>query len=223
MATALGASIEALAQAMVGQGRRTEAVALLRREVAKFGGTSIRFRIRKNLNILTMEGQRPPELDVREWIGPKPRLLKELRGQPVLLFFWAHYCEDSRAQGRVLVRICEQFAGSGLSLIGPTRRYGHFDEQGLAPARRTEEIRHIEEVLDRYYGDLTGIPVPVSVRNFENYGVSTTPTLTLVDPSGIVSLYHPGKMPYRDLASEIRSILNSGGNGAISTRAGASS
>ncbi len=207
LATALGASIEALAQALAGQGRRTEAVALLRREVARFGGTSIRFRIRKNLNLLTMEGQRSFELDVREWIGSKPRLLRELRGQAVLLFFWAHYCEDSRAQGRVLVRIREQYAGSGLSLIGPTRRYGHLDEQGSFPARRTEEKRHIEEVLGRYYRDLTDLPIPVSVRNFENYGVSTTPTLTLVDPSGIVSLYHPGKMPYRDLASKIRPLL----------------
>ncbi len=207
LAPALGASIEVLAQAAVSQGRGTQAVALLRRELVRFGSTSIRFRIRKNLNLLTMEGQRPPELDVREWIGSKPRLLRELRGRAVLLFFWAHYCEDSRAQGRVLVRIREQYAGSGLSLIGPTRRYGHLDEQGSFPARRTEEKRHIEEVLGRYYRDLTDLPIPVSVRNFENYGVSTTPTLTLVDPSGIVSLYHPGKMPYRDLASKIRPLL----------------
>lgn len=223
LATALGAAIEAHAQAMAGQGRRAEAVALLRREVVRFGSTSIRFRIRKNLNLLTMEGKRPPELDVREWIGSKPRLVRELLGQPVLLFFWAHYCEDSRAQGRVLVRIRKQFAGFGLSLIGPTRRYGHLDEQGSFPARRTEEMRHIEEVLGRYYRDLTDIPVPVSERNFENYGVSTTPTLTLVDSSGIVSLYHPGKMPYRDLASNIRSVLNSGSHGSASRRAGASS
>jgi hypothetical protein len=223
MATALGVLIEALAQAMTGQGRRTEAVALLRREVARFECTSIRFRIRKNLNLFTMQGQRPPELDSREWIGPKPRLLGELCGLPVLLFFWAHYCEDSRAQGRVLVRICERFAGSGLSLIRPTRRYGHLDEQGLAPARRAQEMQHIEEVLDRYYGDLTGMPVPVSVRNFENYGVSTTPTLALVDRSGIVSLYDPGKLPYSNLASKTRSVLNSGGYGSIGTRAGASS
>ncbi len=58
-----------------------EAVALLRRDLARFGGTSIRFRIRKNLNLLTMEGQRPPELDAREWIGSKPRLLRKLCGR----------------------------------------------------------------------------------------------------------------------------------------------
>ncbi len=209
LATALGASIEALSQALASQGRRAEAVTLLRREIARFGGASIRFRIRKNLNLLTLEGQRPPELNwtPREWIGSKPRLLRDLRGHAVLLFFWAHYCEDSRAQGRVLVRIREQFACSGLSLIGPTRRYGHFDEQGHIPARRTEEMRHIREVLGRFYTDLESIPVPVSMRNFENYGVSTTPTLTLVDPSGMVSLYHPGKMPYRELASHVRTAL----------------
>ena len=223
LAPALGASIEVLAQAAVRQGRGAQAVALLRRELTRFGRTSIRFRIRKNLNLLTMEGRLPPELDAREWIGSKPRLLRELHGQPVLLFFWAHYCEDSRAQGRVLVRIREHFSGFGLSLMAPTRRYGYLDEQGSFPARRTEEMRHIEEVLDRYYRDLADLPIPVSVRNFENYGVSTTPTLTLVDSSGIVLLYHPGKMPYRDLASKIRSVLKNGGDASISARAGASS
>jgi thioredoxin-related protein len=37
------------------------------------------------------------------------------------------------------------------------------------------------------------MPAAVSERNFEIYGVSTTPTLALIDSSGIHSLYHPGK------------------------------
>ena len=205
---ALGASIEVLAQAMANRGHRSEAAGFLKRELARFGDSSIRFRIRKNLNLLTIEGQPAPDLETREWLGPKPSSLRELRGRSVLLFFWAHYCEDSRAQGRVLVRVRDEFTKRGLLLIAPTRRYGHLDEQGRKPAGRKKEMEHIQEVLARYYPDLADTPIPVSERNFEIYGVSTTPTLALVDPSGIVSLYHPGKISYGDLAASIRGTLN---------------
>lgn len=204
---ALGAAIEVLAQSAASRGRRPEAVRFLKRELARFGSTSIRFRIRKNLNLLTLAGGQAPELETTEWLGSRPPSLDELRERPVLLFFWAHYCEDSRSQGRILVRIRTQFAGTGLALISPTRRYGYFDEQGHSPAAPTEEMQHIKEVLDRYYPDLADMPVPVSDRNFEIYGVSTTPTLTLVDPAGIVSFYHPGKVPCRELAAKIFASL----------------
>ena len=98
LATALGASIEVLAQAMTKRGLHAEAVRFLKRQFAKFGTTPIETRIRKTLNVLTMEGQPAPELEIRQWLGPKPPSLAKLRGRPVLLFFWAHYCEDSRTE-----------------------------------------------------------------------------------------------------------------------------
>jgi hypothetical protein len=47
----------------------------------------------------------------------------------------------------------------------------------------------------------------VSEQNFLSYGVSTTPTLTLVDRRGIVRLYHPGGMTYQELRSAINGVL----------------
>jgi thioredoxin-related protein len=40
----------------------------------------------------------------------------------------------------------------------------------------------------------------VSEENFRVYGVSSTPTLVLVDGKGIVRMYHPGAM----IAEELR-------------------
>ena len=48
---------------------------------------------------------------------------------------------------------------------------------------------------------LGAMPVPVSAQNFLIYGCSTTPTLVLIDRSGIVRLYHPGAMTYEELAA----------------------
>ena len=36
---------------------------------------------------------------------------------------------------------------------------------------------------------------------------SSSPTLVLVDRKGIVRLYRPGAMPYRDLAAAVQSVL----------------
>jgi thiol-disulfide isomerase/thioredoxin len=208
LASALGASIEVLAQLKSSRGRRSEAIQFLKRELGEYGTTSIGIRIRKNLNLLTMEGQAAPELEILEWLGPKPPALSKLHGRPVLIFFWAHYCDDSRAQCRVLVHLREEFGGRGLVLIGPTRRYGYFDEGRREPAPRRQETQHIQRVLGRYYSSLPGLPIPISERNFDIYGVSTTPTLVLIDCTGLVSLYHPGKMPYRDLAPKVRKLFS---------------
>src|SRR6476469_2777621 len=71
LASALGASIEVLAQLKSRRGRRSEAIRFLKRELRKYGTTSIGIRIRKNINLLTMEGQAAPELEILEWLGPR--------------------------------------------------------------------------------------------------------------------------------------------------------
>ena len=45
--------------------------------------------------------------------------------------------------------------------------------------------------------------------NHTRYGVSTTPTLVLVDRRGIVRLYHPGNMTEEELSAVIEPALAS--------------
>ena len=63
-----------------------------------------------------MEGQPAPELVSREWLGSKAQSLSVFRGRPVVLSFWAHSCDDSRTEARVLARIRKQFGPVGLTL-----------------------------------------------------------------------------------------------------------
>jgi thioredoxin-related protein len=46
--------------------------------------------------------------------------------------------------------------------------------------------------------------VPVGEENFRAWGASTTPTVVVIDRSGIVRLYHPGEMSYEELLPAVK-------------------
>ena len=202
---ALGASIEVHAQVLAARGSRGEAIQFLNQELATYRGTSIRVRIQKNINLLTLEGKPAPPLEMAHWLGPSPKTLAQWKGHPVLLFFWAHWCGDCKAEVPDLERLLAEYAAKGLVLIGPSQHYGYV--AGGEDAPREQETRYIDEVRRTYYGRLEGMSVPLSEDNFKMYGASTTPTLVLVDRAGIVRLYHPGAMPYAQLSKMVAAVL----------------
>ena len=199
---ALGAAYEVQAQALAATGKRPEATALLRAALAKYGSTSIRARLQKNLNLISLVGQPAPALQATQYLGAKPPTLTSLKGSPVLLFFWAHWCGDCKAEVPIIARLNHEFASSGLTVIGPTQFYG-YAAQGN-DATPVQERAYIESVRQRYYASLPDMPVPLSQQNFNTYGASTTPTLVLLNRAGQVAMYHPGAMPYEELRAELQ-------------------
>jgi thiol-disulfide isomerase/thioredoxin len=202
---ALGAAYEVLAQAIAEQGQHAKAVSLLRSALARYGNTSIRARLEKNLNLLALVGQSAPPLQVTQYLGPKPPALASLKGSPVLLFFWAHWCVDCKAEVPVIARLRQEFAREGLVVIGPTQLYG-YAAQG-ADAAPAQERAYIESVRQRYYSSLLDMPVPLSQQNFNAYGASTTPTLVVLNRAGQVAMYHPGAIPYGELRAALEKVV----------------
>ena len=122
---ALGAAIEVQAQALAGQGRRSEAIMHLQREIDQFKGTSIIMRLNKNMNLISLEGQPAFPLTSKEWLGPKPPTMAELKGKPVVIFAWAHWCGDCKTQGPLLEKVVNKYRDSGIVVIAPTQRFGY--------------------------------------------------------------------------------------------------
>jgi thiol-disulfide isomerase/thioredoxin len=203
--TALGAAYETLAQGMAEKGQRAQAVSLLRSALARYGNTSIATRLQKNLNLLSLVGQPAPPLQETQYLGPKPPVLASLKGSPVLLFFWAHWCGDCKAEIPIIARVRQEFAAQGLVVIGPTQLYGYAAHG--ADATPAEERAYIESVRQRYYSSLLDMPAPLSQRNFNAYGASTTPTLVVLNRAGQVAMYHPGAMPYEELRAALQKVV----------------
>lgn len=205
--TALGAAIEVEAQVLAQQNQRDQAVILLRDQLKRWQATSIRMRIQKNLNLLTLEGKPAPALDVAQWIGDtKPMPLSAHRGHPVLLFLWAHWCPDCKNEVAVVQKLIAIYGPRGLVVIAPTQRYGYVAEGKEAPP--PVETQYIAEVFRTYYAPLGAVEIPLSERNFASFGVSTTPTMVLIDGNGIVRLYNPGAAAYDMLAGSVEKVLH---------------
>ena len=202
---ALGAALEVQSQVLVARGQRTQAVALLRSALLTYGNTSIHDRLQKNLNLLSFQGKVAPALRSDQFLGAKLPLPAQLKGSPVLLFFWAHWCGDCKAEAPIITQLRSEFVGQGLQVIGPTRLYGYTAQVEHASA--SDELQYIDAVRHRFYSGLLDMPVPISKYNFDTYGASTTPTLVLLDRAGKVAMYHPGALRYNELRAEIEKVV----------------
>jgi thiol-disulfide isomerase/thioredoxin len=204
---ALGAAIEVQAHVRAAQGRRSDAVYFLRRELDTYRDGPLHMRIQKNINLLSLEGQAAPALDAGSELGRPTPSLASLKGKVVVLFFWAHWCGDCKAQSPILSALLDRHRAAGLTIVAPTQRYGYTVKR--APATPEAELDYIAQVRDQHYGFLRDEAVPVSEANHKRYGVSTTPTLVVVDRQGAVRHYHPGTMTAGELEAVITPLLAS--------------
>lgn len=190
---AAGASIEVQARLMAAHGNRDQAVAFLKSELPHWKTWWIEARIYKNLDLLELEGRPAPELDAK------------YRGHPVLLFLWAHWCGDCKAQAPVMARLKKKYEPRGLRVLAPTRRYG--DVPKIEHPTEAQEDEEIDRVWKTSYAGLDGVSHPVSEAMMLHYGVSSTPTLVLIDAQGIVRMYRPTRMTEAELSQRIEALL----------------
>jgi thiol-disulfide isomerase/thioredoxin len=195
--TAVGASIEVHATVLAARGQTADALAYLREQLNSWSRTSLDERIQKNINLLSLEGKPAPPLEGFN--------LASLKGRPVILFFWAHWCPDCKADAPIIAGVWKRFASRGLTVVGPTRLYGY--AAAGDPASPAAETQYIEQIRRHYYAALEGMPTPLSAANFEKYGASTTPTLVLLDRAGVVRYYHPGAMTREELTGKVETLL----------------
>jgi thiol-disulfide isomerase/thioredoxin len=194
----LGAAIEVEGRLRLGTEGRGAALLYWETELARAKDPSLRSRIRKNMNLVSLEGERAPEVG-----GQGPRLAS-FAGKPVALFFWMAGCGDCKAEASKLGRLAAKYT-STVAFLAPTRLYGRAgDAKDPTPEA---ESAFIEKFWAETYPGLAAVPRPVDTETMIRYGVSATPTWVLVDAEGVVRLYAPTRLTEADLSRRIESLL----------------
>jgi cytochrome c biogenesis protein CcmG, thiol:disulfide interchange protein DsbE len=129
-----------------------------------------------------MVGQPAPDftLPVAANGDPGARMqLAELKGRPVVIDFWATWCGPCAMQAPILDRLARKYEERGLVVLGV-----NIDNPPLSPA------------VAREYARRKGLSYPILLDARDQaaamYGVSTLPSLIVIDRKGNVTSFTTG-------------------------------
>jgi thiol-disulfide isomerase/thioredoxin len=141
-------------------------------------------------------GQPAPNIDSKTWIDGEAKSLEALKGNVVILDFWATWCPPCRAAMPGLDKIYKDRKEKGVIALGIT----HFYANGFLPddasnLQKGQSIKGIkeEEYVDHVtkFKEISGLSYPFVIgvdADFTNYGIRGIPQMVIVDKQGKVAM-----------------------------------
>ncbi len=140
-------------------------------------------------------GRPAPDFALRTLDGSGTIRLSDLRGQVVVINFWASWCRDCRVEHPALTAAWQRYRDSGAVVLG------------VAFQDRKEDSAAFARELDIGYPLLQD----ADSRTALAYGVYGIPETFFVSPDGRVAHKHIGAVPYEVLSGQITRLLNERG------------
>jgi thiol-disulfide isomerase/thioredoxin len=160
------------------------------------------------LDQLNYFGQPAFPISVPHWINSSPVEISSLKGQVVILSFWAPWCPSCRELTPTLVEIYNENKDKGFTIIGYSRLYGTYrdDEADKGKVTEEEELELIKGYIER-----KKMTYPVGIASakeaFDSYKISGLPTLIFVDKKGNIEFTKIGGGSIDFLKNKIKTLL----------------
>jgi thiol-disulfide isomerase/thioredoxin len=155
---------------------------LYRRALVALLNMGMGFELIKPIDRSSAPTSAVPELIVKEWIDQTPVKLSDLRGQVVLLDFWAHWCGPCIATFPRLSKWHAKYKDKGLVIIGVTKFYGEGEGRSMTQDKERGFLKEFKKRHRLPYG----FAISDTTDNDYLFGVSSFPSAFLLDRKGIV-------------------------------------
>ncbi|MBC7930912.1 MAG: TlpA family protein disulfide reductase [Rubrivivax sp.] len=183
-----------LASTLLKANRRAESIQIIQEMRARAVALASARLYRQATELLLGQGERldappeltdagaPPEIKVSEWIDQQPVRLADLRGQVVLLDFWATWCGPCRYTIPKLNSLHKKYKDRGLVVIGLTDFEGNVEGRNVT---RPQELDYLRQ-FKRQKGIAYGFGVSDDKEMWRSYAITSIPTAVLIDRRGRV-------------------------------------
>lgn len=141
--------------------------------------------LRDNHTRVSLIGEPAPEILVKHWINSDPLTLEALRGQVLLVEFWATWCRSCVEVFPKVKRLHEQHADKGLSVLALTRHY----YTSPSPVDSAEQELELIHNYVREHSLLFPVGVSEDATTQMAYGAVGLPTVALIDRNGVVRAF----------------------------------
>jgi cytochrome c biogenesis protein CcmG/thiol:disulfide interchange protein DsbE len=166
--------------------------AMVQADDSEPAGTSSEPRPRTSTAGVAEPGSVAPDFDLPQLRGDGQVRLRELRGKPVILNFWASWCVPCRKEFPLFRQAQARYADEGLEIVGITYRDIPSDARRFAAQQRATW-----KLAEGGRGD------PVA----REYGVRAIPQTFFVDRDGVITRRYFGAPSRDDFEAEVDELV----------------
>ena len=144
-------------------------------------------------------GDQAPDFQVGDISGNSFNMKTTLdSGKGVLIFFWSIFCEPCKAELPIIQSLSKAYKDKGIKFVGVSIDGSHMKE--AISAFLKQEDYGFQALIDELNPE-------ESLQVSDPYGVAGTPTVYIIDSSGVVRFAKVGRASEEELEEVIKQML----------------